>query len=407
MKLKGNILIFTQWSYKDALIQTYTLPYVKIIRKILSPAYRIIIVTAEKSNMVLTEAEQKNLNEYWSLFNIRLFSLAYKRFGWKKFFIYGKHFLKLYSLIKREDIKIIHAFCMPAGSLAYLLCKLTGTALVMDSYEPHATAMVETGAWKKNDLSFKILFLLEKKLSQKAAHIIATTAGMKQYAKENYGVELKSFFVKPACIGFVEFFPRPKDEALMKELDLFQKTVCVYAGKLGGTYLKNVVFDFLKACYDFWGESFRFLMLTGESEKEINNQRTRVNLPTHVVIRKYVEHNEIPRWLSLGDFAINPQVPVPSKRFGTPIKNGEYWAMGLPVVISPGISDDSDIIAANGIGVVINLQQKQNHITAVKQMDELLKNNIREELQKKIFEVAKKYRSFEIACKIYPQIYEN
>ena len=30
---KGNVLVLTYWSYKDALIQTYTLPYVRIIQK--------------------------------------------------------------------------------------------------------------------------------------------------------------------------------------------------------------------------------------------------------------------------------------------------------------------------------------------------------------------------------------
>ena len=120
-----------------------------------------------------------------------------------------------------------------------------------------------------------------------------------------------------------------------------------------------------------------------------------------------MQHSEIPKYLSLGDFGINPQVPVPSKLYGSPIKNGEYWAMGLPVVISPNISDDSDIILQNEIGVVTNLKQIEAMAGAVHQMDQLLKNNSREFLQGKIFGIAKKYRSFDIARKIYPVIYED
>ena len=44
MKLDGNILVFTQWSFKDALVQTYTLPYAAIIRKIISPERKIILL---------------------------------------------------------------------------------------------------------------------------------------------------------------------------------------------------------------------------------------------------------------------------------------------------------------------------------------------------------------------------
>ena len=81
--------------------------------------------------------------------------------------------------------------------------------------------------------------------------------------------------------------------------------------------------------------------------------------------------------------------------------------MGLPVVISPNISDDSDIIIQNKIGIVINLQQTENMAEAVRQMDLLLQTCDRKTLQEKIFGVAKQYRSFDIPRRIYPAIYES
>lgn len=407
MKLSGNILILTQWSFKDALIQTYTLPYVEIIRETVPADKKITVVTAEQENKALSKKELAEINEQWQKRNMQLIAQPYKRYGWKKIVIGIGQMLRLYKLIKRDKIKIIHPFCTPAGSIGYLLSMATGAALVIDSYEPHATAMVETGAWKRDSSSFRILFALEKKLTKKASHIIATTTGMKQYALDNYGIELGDFFVKPACISFHDFYPREKDSELIDKLNLHRKTVCVYAGKLGGTYLKDEVFDFIKACYDHWKDDFRFLILTEESDEMIQKQMHRINVPSEILVKQYVAHKDIPRYLSLGDFGINPQVPVPSKRYGAPIKNGEYWAMGLPVVISPGISDDSDIIRQYNIGVVINLQQTENMPEAVRQMDALLKGNNRKSLQEKIFEVAKKYRSFDIPRRIYPAIYES
>jgi hypothetical protein len=188
---------------------------------------------------------------------------------------------------------------------------------------------------------------------------------------------------------------------------LTDKIVCVYAGKLGGMYLNGEVFDFVKSCYDHWGDNFRFLMLTVESDEKVAKQIQRTGIPAAVVVKRFVYHKDIPDYLSLGDFSINPQAPVPSKRYGSPLKNGEYWGMGLPIVISPKISVDSDIIEENSIGVVINLQEKSNHEVAVKRIDNLLKKYSRKELQDKIFDIAKKYRSFEIAENIYPSIYEN
>ncbi|HEV8271818.1 MAG TPA: glycosyltransferase [Chitinophagaceae bacterium] len=407
MKLTGNILVLTQWSFNDALVQTYTLPYVEILRETIPEVRKIFVVTSEQEKKALTQREINDINDQWKSRNMELIAQPYKRFGWKKLVTSVGQMLKLYRTLKKNKVDVIHSFCTPAGSIGYLLSIVSGATLVIDSYEPHATAMVETGAWKKDSVSFKLLFGLEKKLSEKASYIIATTKGMKQYAVENYGVELKNFFVKPACISFEDFYPRPKDVALLEKFGLNDKIVCVYAGKLGGTYLRDEVFDFVRSCYEYWGDSFRFLMLSEESDEIIQSQLKRTGIPANIIIKQYVVHKEIPRYLSLGDFGINPQVPVPSKRYGSPIKNGEYLAMGLPIVISPGISDDSDIIAENGIGVVTNLQQIENMSAAVCDIDTLLKNNSRENLQEKIFGIAKQYRSFDIARRIYPLIYEN
>jgi len=403
MKNKNNILIFSHWSFKDALVQTYTLPYVDIIRKIISPERKILMITAEQEHIALTKDETDKINSEWAGRNMELLPEPYNRFGLKKMIVSTGNLFKWYQLIKKEKIKTIHAFCTPAGGIAYLLSKLTGADLVIDSYEPHAEAMVENGTWKKGGFAFRILFSLEKKQTQKAKALIGTTAGMKKYAAEKYGVAVKNFFVKPACVDLEKFFPKEKDTLLLKELGLENKIVCVYAGKLGGIYLKAEVFDFIKACYDNWKDDFRFLMLTNASREEIDAECSRAGLPCEVVINRFVFHTEVPAYLSLGDFAINPVKPVPTKRYCTSIKDGEYWAMGLPVVISPDISDDSGIIENEKIGVIVNFKQTTGMSKAVLEIKELLKS--KKILKNTIVQVAERYRSYRIANSIYQKIY--
>lgn len=406
MNTNANILVLTQWSYKDALVQTYTLPYVEIMRKIISSDRKIFVVTAEQSHLALSPAEVNQINYEWSARNMCLVPQTYRSFSVKKIAASVRNIIELTRIIRKERVRTIHAFCTPAGSIAYLLSKFSGADLVIDSYEPHAEAMVENGTWKRNGLAFQILFRLEKLQSRQAKTLIAASSGMKQYALEKYDLKGKIFFVKPACVDFEKFSPNEKNRTLLKEMGLENKIICVYAGKLGGIYLKEEVFDFIKACYNHWNDEFRFLLLTNSSDEIIKTELQRTELPQKIVLKRFVYHNEIPNHLSLGDFAINPVKPVPTKRFCTSIKDGEYWAMGLPVMISPNISDDSDIIRENKIGVVADFRKKEELPEAVRQMDFLLKNNTRESLQKKIFEVAKKYRSFDIARKIYPMIYE-
>lgn len=209
--MTGNILIFTQWSFKDALIQTYTLPYIDIIREAISPGRKIILVTAEQASIALSKEENDQVNKDWKKRNMQLLSEPYKRFGLRKLFASVGNLSKIIGIIRKEKIKTIHAFCTPAGGIAYILSKLTGADLVIDSYEPHAEAMVENGTWKKGGLAFRILFSLEKKQTRKAKALIGTTAGMKQYAAEKYGVQVKNFFCKTGMRRSGKIFPKRKE----------------------------------------------------------------------------------------------------------------------------------------------------------------------------------------------------
>ena len=320
MSKEGNILVFTQWSYKDALVQTYTLPYVNIIRKIISPDRKIFLVTSEHEKIALNDDEISQLNKEWENRNMQLLPEPYKRFGFKKMFAAMGGLLRLIRIIKRRKIKTIHAFCTPAGAIAYLLSKFTGAELIIDSYEPHAEAMVENGTWKKYGTAYKILFFLEKKQSQRAKALIATTAGMKEYALEKYRVDVQNLFVKPACVDPEKFFSSEKDSTLLKELGFENKIICVYAGKLGGIYFKEEVFDFIRLCYDHWKDDFRFLMLTNADKEEIFSEIERVGVPKNIIKSRFTFHHDVPKYLSLGDFALNPVKPVPTKKYCTSIK---------------------------------------------------------------------------------------
>jgi glycosyltransferase involved in cell wall biosynthesis len=108
--------------------------------------------------------------------------------------------------------------------------------------------------------------------------------------------------------------------------------------------------------------------------------------------------------MALGDFALNPVKPIYTKRFCTSIKDGEYWAMGLPVVITKDISDDSEIIATQNIGYVLNELTVKEYRNAVIKMDSLLAKD-KDKLKNKIRQIALTHRDFKIAEEIYSKIY--
>ncbi|MBS1681424.1 MAG: glycosyltransferase [Bacteroidetes bacterium] len=400
-----NILILTYWSYHDALIQTYTLPYVKIILKNLPKGSKIYLLTLEKDGQALKSPKRSEIETAFKSDEIEWLPIQYQPFGFFAFFMWTSASLKLSLLILQKKISVIHCWCTPAGAIGYLLATLLNRKLVIDSYEPHAEAMVENGTWTRKSLAFRLLFWLEKKQTQKAEFIIAATKGMREYAQEKYEVSIHQYFVKPACVDLNLFSIKDiKNEKLLEELNLSGKIVCVYAGKFGGIYLDKEVFDFLKVASEYWGESFRVLILTSHKRNEIVSFCNSVGLSPEIVISLFVDHKQVPTYLGLGDFAMTPVKPVNTKRFCTPIKDGEYWALGLPVVIPANISDDSAIIEKTKIGVVLTRLEYSAYREAIEKMDKLLHQES-DNLYSKIRSVAEQYRSFDIAEKVYASVY--
>lgn len=390
-----QILVITYWSFRDALIQTYTLPYLRILRDQLPPGSRIYLLTLERENATAEEQEAEH--------GIFHFSFPLHAFGARAAISWWKRIQSLKQFIRDKKIDTIHTWCTPAGGIGWWLSKKTGVPLVLDSYEPHAEAMVETGTWKKGGIAYRVLFYLEKKQTHHAQWLIGVVPGMKAYAEEKYGYRGDNFFTKPACIDLQQFdLPKRKNTALLEQLGLTEKIVGVYAGKFGGLYLREETFRFFKACFDHWGDNFRVLLLTSAKREEIDALCVSQDVDTKKVITAFVPHNEMPDYLGLADFAFSAFKPVPSRKYCTPIKNGEYWAMGLPVVLPDGISTDSEIVSANDAGYVLKNLSDNEMKSAVLHVDALLQQS---HLHGRIHSLAEKYRNFKIAEDIYRKIY--
>lgn len=393
---RKNILILTYWSYNDALIQTYTLPYVKLIADTLVEDGKIFLLTLDKNENPQFEKIPK----------IQNISIPYKPVGIAAMFLWLRTIIKLLILIRKEKITTIHAWCTPAGMIGYLISVLTGKELIIDSFEPHAETMIENGVWKKNSSAFKLLFQFEKLQAHRAKYLIAISEKMRDYAATKYNHHKQNYFVKPACVDLDLFsYKNRKNPSLLKELGLENKLVCAYAGKFGGIYLEKEAFDFFKIAENFWGEQFRVLILTSSTEKEIENYRINSGLKKETVVQRFVQHAKIPDYIGLGDFAFTPVKPIETKRYCSPIKDGEYWALGLPIVITKNISDDSDIIKANQIGSVLEELNQEAYLSSVKEIDTLLKKHTQKDLYTKIRVIAETKRNFNIAWKIYNTIY--
>lgn len=386
-----NILVLTYWNHSDALVQTYTLPYVEMMSKHLNENEKIYLVTLNNDDN-LANAPQ-NFGE-----KIVHIPLKYYPFSPKMGFNILKMITNLKKVIKQNNIQKIHAWCTPAGVIGYILSKRTNTPLIIDSYEPHAESMVENGEWQANSKAYKILHWFERKMSAHAEAVIALSSKMKEYAKEKYYVELKQFYIKPAL--FVEKGSQIK--LTRTELNIDENaTVGIYAGKFGGIYLFDETLDLIKASQDFF-EKHYFIILTANDAIEVQKKMKEKGIDLSKVLVKKVPQNEVSAYMKLADYAINPVKPVPSKRCCTSIKDTEYWQVGLPIIISKNIGDDSDLIHNNNLGYVLQAYNEIEFNNAFLKINELIEDQeLNKRIQTSILPLRKKYVAEEIYCKIY------
>lgn len=401
-----NVLVVTQWGYEEGLIQSYTLPYLKMMHQY-SPCSKIYLITQEKAglerNRDKLDAIQKSLAE----FSIYLVPEKYQPLSTSKYFGVLLNALKHIGLVIRKRIKCIHTFCTPSGGYGYLLAKLTGCDLIVDSYEPHSEYMREGKVWNEKSAAYKLVRLLEKKQATAAKYLIATTPAMIEYSNKRFNINIKNAFVKPACVDLEKFSFRPQArERIRRQIKVEDKIVCVYAGKFGGYYLKDEVFAFLRAAFDFWGDRFHFLLLSDLDPLDLTQLADHYSLKIESITHLTVAFEEVPDYLSAADFAISAYRPAFSKRFCTPIKNGEYWAVGLPVVITKNISVDSEIIETNQTGYVLQDLTEREYKNAVQKISQLLQGS-RLMLRERIRETAVQHRSYAIAERIYKSIYAD
>jgi hypothetical protein len=399
MKVK-NILLLTYWSYKDGLVQS-TLIHVKLLRKVLPASSWIYLFTLEQPKFRMTEQEVSEAEEELAQYQIRLIRFNYTSFGLKAIFRMAGMILNLAKICFTKNISYIQCWCTPAGAIGYLLSLLTGKPLVVESFEPHAESMVENGTWQKGSLAFKILFFLEKMQAKRAKVLIGCVDSMQEYIVEKYKIQPKTITWKPAPVELAKFTPsKKKDSSLIEKYGLVNKITCVYAGKFGGIYLDQAVFDFLTVCQQHWGEQFRLLLLTNHSDEEIEGYAKKSGFDTSSMLKMFLPHSEIPAHIGLADFGITPVKPVPTKRYCSPLKDAEYWAMGLPVAITSNISDDSEIIESNKIGTIINDFSEAGYLKNIREIEQILSRDS-EELYQEIHGIAEKHRGQHITESAY------
>jgi len=187
--------------------------------------------------------------------------------------------------------------------------------------------------------------ITEKIILRLSSLIIITTQELKKYLEgKTSPTKIK---VVPDGVDPEKFFPRSKDKELMKILNISKEDKVV--GFVGSLSPRQGLFQLLEAVKDMREEIKILIVGEGRLKERIMRRIQELSLSKKVILTGEIDHEEIPRYLSLMDIAILPDISI----YSSPIKLFEYMACGKPI-IAPRKGQIARILTPGKEGVLIN-----------------------------------------------------
>ncbi|SMD36462.1 Glycosyltransferase involved in cell wall bisynthesis [Reichenbachiella faecimaris] len=348
-----KILFLGYWGANEGLSQATINPHLEILSKI-NKVHKIIYVSIERNRDVKFNIPVNSKIEHVpfnSIHQLRVF---------QKFYDFLSLPILIYKLTKKHKIQLVICRSSLAGGIGYLASKLTRKPFTVESFEPHADYMRSLSIWNKYGLSYLIQKYLELKQKKTALFLMPVSYQEKLNLLESH-IKEERIFVMPCAVQVSKFeYSSSARNEVRVDLNLLPKhTVGVYSGKFGGLYLDSDAYLIFKKMFSNI-PNFFLIILTSENKHSIISQLNKVGIQEDSVLIKFVPHNQVSNYLSAADFAFSLHRPTSFSHAFSPIKNGEYWANGLPILSTPQIGDDSKLIEDNNVGVILNNQNEVN-----------------------------------------------
>ncbi|HQQ96889.1 MAG TPA: glycosyltransferase [Cyclobacteriaceae bacterium] len=379
-----KIAFISYWSLNEGLTQATVLPHVKLLRA-MTGVEKVILFTIERSGQPVERLED----------HIPLYA---RKFGWvflNKFSDFLSFTPAVREVVKREGIQLIISRSSLAGGIGFRVARSLGCRHATESFEPHDDYMLESGVWSKWDLRYHLARYFQRNQCAVDNFLMPVSHSYAKVLLER-GVRQDQMVVVP-CTVDTQVFRRTRNDSLMARLHIqADQTVGVYAGKFGGLYFDQEAFEFFAVARATVKQYFQ-LILTTDPPEEIRAKMVRAGFAEHEFAIVTARHDEISDYLSLAHFAFATYRPSPSKRYLSPIKVGEYWACGLPVLLTEGVGDDAEIISREGCGAVFTWSQKGMEMALHKILEQLKDPQVAERNQ----QLARTYRNRDILVKAY------
>lgn len=216
---------------------------------------------------------------------------------------------------------------------------------------------VAAGKIKQGTSNFTYWLNQERKLIKYVAGLSVVSKTMINYFSDYK----RSIHYCPIIVNFDKFKFSQESRDIFREMwGWSSSNVYVYSGSFG---LYGVNKDALGKLINYiinYDAKAKFLFLVSNNQKEFNDF-LRDHTPNKIDYKYYsVQPKDVSSYLSAADIGIHALPPQldSNTRLGTKIV--EYWAMGIPTLITSTIGEAADLSRQYSLGQVIDLDDKAN-----------------------------------------------
>lgn len=399
-----TIFIFAYYSFKDPVFQSAVLPYFTDFPEkeqfqfvLLNFEQRQYKTTTEDRNTIRLKLASHNILWYTTTWHSGRFKLIKKAFD----FLWGIAFSMF--LIIRYKAEIIYSEGFPGAIIAHFIAKLSFRKHIVHTFEPHADYMVEAGVWTNHSWETRLIRKLEIIVAKNCSAVMTATDAMVRKLTLELGTSEKLHRV-PSCVDLITFnFHEDSRKQLRTKHGLEDHDILIaYMGKLDGMYMNEEIFRFFSICQNS-SKRYHFWIITPEDHAPIEQSFEKAGIPKDNYLIKTLSRNEIAAYLSASDLGFVAIRQYASNIYRSPIKDGEYWACGLPVIIPKGISDDWIFAKENNLGIILDDTSDISFEKTLSEIDKWFAQEDKELIRQRCRSFVEEDRSVEV----YKMLYKN
>jgi glycosyltransferase involved in cell wall biosynthesis len=227
---------------------------------------------------------------------------------------------------------IVHVRSYVPALIALVARRRTGGKLLFDIRGFWADERVEGGLWRPGGILYRVAKRCERRFFAEADAIVTLTHASVSQIRAWTGGRPVGIDVVPTCVDLDRFSGRPERR---------DGPHAVWSGSVGTWYR----FDLAARIAGALASPLEVITREAGLARQL--------LAGYPASVRSVNPEDVPGELFAGDVGLSLTVSSFSKTASAPTRFAEYLAVGMPVVVTPGLGDLESIVEEHHIGVVL------------------------------------------------------